>query len=693
MPNSDLLNAIKMPEILAPAGSFEAVEAAVRCGADAVYLGAKEFSARASAQNFDEEELKKTIAYCHDRDVNVHLAINTAVYDRELDSAARLIEFAASSGIDALIVSDLGILSIAKKICPSLSLHASTQMGIASESGVLAARDLGFERAVLARELSREEIKEIAEKNIIETEVFVHGALCMSVSGQCFLSSVIGRRSGNRGRCAQPCRLECGVDSKNGHALSLKDLSLYSHLRELASFGVSSFKIEGRMKRPEYVAAAVSLARASLLGEDYKEIFELSRDIFSRSGFTEGYYNSQIDKKMFGFREKEDVERAKTALPKLHELYRREISKVPLSAQIKIIENEPITLKLSDNKGNFVEVSAPYVSGNTAEIEAVKDKISRLGQTPYYVDDFKVEIKNAAAPPSVLNALRREAAEKLSEMRTRPKVREIFSAEPLVAPLKSKLEQRISARFESIEQLLACAECCDEIIFPIRKLISQKDKIPQNLYSKIAAELDRFAFSNDKFTQTALGTIKEMGIERVVVQNISQLPLVQNEGLKITFGPFMNASNSRALKTLLENGVDRAIASFELSQKSLGELLHFGEIGALVYGYLPLMITRACPKKTVHDCKNCSAKQSYLVDRKGAKMPIVCRGSVSEILNSVPLCAQIENDEFKALDFLLLYFTLEGPEDCKNLLKSAKMGKLPEIKGGFTRGLYKNGAI
>ena len=693
MSNPDLLNLSKMPEILAPAGSFEAVEAAVRCGANAVYLGAKQFSARASAQNFNDEELKKTIAYCHDRDVNVHLAINTAVYDRELNSAARLIEFAANESVDALIVSDLGILSLAKKICPSLSLHASTQMGIASEAGVLAARGLGFERAVLARELSREEIKEIAQKNVIETEVFVHGALCMSISGQCFLSSVIGRRSGNRGRCAQPCRLECGIDLKNGHALSLKDLSLYSYLKELASFGVTSFKIEGRMKRPEYVAAAVSLIRASLLGEDHKEILELSRNIFSRSGFTEGYYNSQIDKKMFGFREKEDVERAKTALPKLHELYRREISKVPLSAEIKIVENEPITLKLSDNKGNAAEVTAPFTSGNPAEIEAVREKISRLGQTPYFIDDFKAEIKNAAAPPSVLNSLRREAVEKLSKMRVQPKMRKVFSSEPMDIPLKSKSRQKISVRLENVEQLLACSELCDEVIFPIRKLISEIDKIPRNLCSKITAELDRFAFSNDKFTENALKAIKEIGLDRVVVQNISQLYLAKNAGLKITFGPFMNTTNSRAIKLLSENGADRVVASFELSQRSLCELLPFSEIGALVYGYLPLMITRACPKKSVHDCKACKENRSCLVDRKGAKMPIVCRGAVSEILNSIPLCADIENSQFKSADFLVLYFTLESPDTCRSLLKSVKSGKMPEIKGGFTRGLYKNGAI
>ena len=368
MPAPEVLAAPKMPEILAPAGSFEAVEAAVRCGADAVYLGAKQFSARASAQNFEPDELVKTIAFCHDRDVKLHLAVNTAVYDRELDSASRLIEFAAREGVDALIVSDLGVLSLAKKICPSLPLHASTQMGIASPSGAKAALELGFSRAVLARELSREEILEIAKENIIETEVFIHGALCMSVSGQCFLSSIIGKRSGNRGRCAQPCRLECGIDSPKGYALSLKDLSLCSELSELASFGVTSFKIEGRMKRPEYVAAAVSLARAALLGKDDKELFELSRDIFSRSGFTDGYYKSQINKSMFGIRSGEDAFKAQSAMPRLHELYRREKQRVPIHAEIEICENKPIKLALSDEKGNVAVAKAPYVSG-TAPIK------------------------------------------------------------------------------------------------------------------------------------------------------------------------------------------------------------------------------------------------------------------------------------------------------------------------------------
>lgn len=264
---------------------------------------------------------------------------------------------------------------------------------------------------------------------------------------------------------------------------------------------------------------------------------------------------------------------------------------------------------------------------------------------------------------------------------------------PLEILANPEKEQKISARFENIEQLIACAQSCDEIIFPVRKLIANKKDIPKELFSKITAELDRFAFSNDEFTIKALKSLKEMGIERVLIQNIGQLYLAKEAGFKMTFGPFMNTANSRALSLLKSLSVDRAVASFELSQKSLCELSPFCEIEALVYGYLPLMITRACPKKSVTDCKSCGSKQSFLIDRKGAKMPIVCRGAVSEIYNCVPLCAPIENAEFKKANFLLCYFTSESPCRCKEVLESIKKGFCPECSEGFTRGLYKNGAI
>ena len=301
------------PEILAPVGSREALEAAVRCGADAVYLGQKSFSARADSRNFDPDALREAVAYAHRFGVRVHQALNIVTFDREFPALKDCIRAACDAGVDALIVQDWGVAAAVKALAPSMPLHASTQMAIHSPEGVRAAGELGFSRVVLARELSREEIAAIRASTSLELEVFVHGAHCMSVSGQCYLSAMLGGKSGNRGRCAQPCRLPfsagCPGVPKAGEAvLSLKDLCLIPRLPELAAMGIESFKIEGRMKRPEYVAAAVAACRAALDGRE-PDLAPLQA-VFSRSGFTSAYFDGQIDRKMFGFRRKEDVEAA-----------------------------------------------------------------------------------------------------------------------------------------------------------------------------------------------------------------------------------------------------------------------------------------------------------------------------------------------------------------------------------------------
>ena len=278
---------MKKIEILAPAGSFDSVIAAVRSGADAVYLGEKAFSARSSAKNFDDEELKKATAYCHIHGVKVYVTINTIVFDDELEKLKKAIISAAEADVDALIVQNMGVARLAHRLVPDLALHASTQMSIHTASGVKALYEMGFKRVVLAREMSKKEIEKCCEIPV-ELEVFVHGALCMCVSGQCYLSAMIGARSGNRGSCAQPCRLPFSVNNqKGGHALSLKDNSIVNYLDELQNMGVASAKIEGRMKRPEYVSAAV---RACVEQRDFGFISDktqkMLRGVFSRTGFS-----------------------------------------------------------------------------------------------------------------------------------------------------------------------------------------------------------------------------------------------------------------------------------------------------------------------------------------------------------------------------------------------------------------------
>ena len=312
------------PEILAPAGSPQALIAAVRSGADAVYLGIKGLNARRSAENFDDDQLKEAVAYCHKHNVKVHLTLNTLVSDGELEKAQEAVRLACESGVDAIIVQDIGLAELIHRNAPEMPLHASTQMSVQTAAGLKRLKKLGFTRAVLPRELSKEEIKKLCENSPIELECFVHGALCMCVSGQCLFSAVLGSRSGNRGACAQPCRLPFGVENGTGHDLSLKDLSLIDYIAEMAEMGVCSFKIEGRMKRPEYVAAAVKACRNSVDGVADNALRDDLRSVFSRSGFTDGYYRNKLGYDMFGIRRKDDVTAASGVLKKLEKLYEKE---------------------------------------------------------------------------------------------------------------------------------------------------------------------------------------------------------------------------------------------------------------------------------------------------------------------------------------------------------------------------------
>lgn len=687
----------KLPEILAPAGSFDSVVAAVRCGANAVYLGAKQFSARASAQNFDDSELENTVKYCHERGVKVYLAVNTAVYDHELNEVAQLIKSAAEFSVDALIVSDLGVISLAKKICPELSLHGSTQMSVSSPSGVETAKALGLDRIVLAREMSASEIAAATQIEGIETEVFVHGAHCMCVSGQCYFSAMLGSRSGNRGRCAQPCRLDFGTDGSNAqYALSLKDMSLAAHLKELSDMGVSSLKIEGRMKRPEYVASAVSLIRESLVNKKVdNSLYKLAEDVFSRSGFTDGYFNSQINGKMFGYRTRDDVESSKNALAPIHELYRKERQSVAVSFLLSASRENGITLTAQDEDNNTVSAfadSTQLVEGEFNEQKA-SDNLSRLGSTPYFAENIEFSVENGVAvTPSLLNSLRRECVEALSSKRTQKQPRKIFEADlPESAPKITK-PQKLYSRFENLEQFSENKELCDAAILPIGELLKNSNML-SDINEKIIAELPRHAFSNDATIEHQLRRLTELGINTVCIQNIGQLNYVKPLGFKIMFGPFMNVFNSETLSVLEKNGVQSAVASFELSEKSIRELTTAIELGALIYGHVPLMLTRACPLKNRGDCKSCAQKGGFLTDRTGRKMPIICRGAVSEIYNADVLAADLSENKFSTTDFLLCYFTVESKERCKEVLKGVKNNRIVPVTEGFTRGLYKKGVI
>ena len=325
-------------EVLAPVGAREQLIAAVRSGADAVYLGTKDFNARKNADNFDGDDLKEAIKYAHGRGVRVYVALNTVITDSELQTAVDTVKAVATAGADAVIVQDLAMYRIVKEVCPDMPLHASTQMSVHNVEGAKELEKLGFCRIVPARELSLDELRAIRENVGIELEVFVHGALCMSVSGQCYFSAMLGSRSGNRGRCAQPCRLPFKLKGGNGYALSLKDSSLCNYLKELEAMGVKSAKIEGRMKRPEYVSAAVRACREGLdNGKVSEKTAETLKSVFSRTGFTDGYYKGKRDKNLFGYRQKEDVTSATNKLlSEIRNSYKDEPKAVGLNMSLSL---------------------------------------------------------------------------------------------------------------------------------------------------------------------------------------------------------------------------------------------------------------------------------------------------------------------------------------------------------------------
>lgn len=351
-------------EILAPAGSPETVLAGLRCGANAVYIGGKSFSARQNALNFSSEDLKEAVRLCHLYNAKLHVAVNTMVFDGQLEELVAFVKELAEIGVDAVIVQDLGVLNVIKTVAPELPVHASTQLTIHSVQGAKIAKELGFSRVVLSRELSADEISEICKLGI-ETEVFVHGALCMSVSGQCYMSALIGSRSANRGLCAQACRLSFSADkdNRNYSALSLKDLCLVNHTEELKNMGVNSFKIEGRMKRPEYVAMAVTSFRKALNGE--KPDIDKLRAVFSRSGFTDGYFTGKR-KDMFGTRQKEDVVSARTVLNEITALYAKPFKISAINFNVEVFENLPVKVSVSDDFGNMATVygDIPQIAKN-----------------------------------------------------------------------------------------------------------------------------------------------------------------------------------------------------------------------------------------------------------------------------------------------------------------------------------------
>ena len=680
--------------MLAPAGSPESLTAAVRAGADAVYLGGGRFSARAGARNFSADELKAAVEYCHARGVKVYLAVNTVLLDDELPDALSFVKSACALPVDAVLTQDMGLVRALKLRAPGLPLHASTQMSVHTACGAAALLDAGFQRVVLARELSLAEIAQIHRECPIELEAFVHGALCMSVSGQCYFSSVLGSRSGNRGLCAQPCRLPFSSPGGTGHDLSLKDLSMIPRLRELADAGVCSAKIEGRLKRPEYVAAATHACRLAADGEPVpSSLLQNLGAVFSRSGFTTGYPDGKRGRAMFGVRTKEDAAEATGAvLRELKNLYRREFSKIPVDFTVKIKYNKPITVIAADREGRS-GIAGGRVP-EPAESRAVdrarcEEQMKKTGGTPFFAAAVSCEIdEGLSVPVSELNALRRSALGELERMRSaRPAA--AFEERPLPAPEEHRAGVfRLRARFADAG-LPDAAKMCELVYLPYDTDPRRIEKLKKAGFP-IALEIPRGMFGMERAVRGRLLAAAEAGVTDVWAGTLDGARLGKEAGLVVHGGFSLNVTNTQALEWYREFGLADLELSFELTLRQASRVGGTLPRGLLLYGRLPLMLCRCCPAaNSDRGCLHCKTAPE-LTDRRGVKFPIQCAGACSEVLNSVPLFMADRMNEVKNADFGLLRFTTESASEAGEIIKEFA-GKSARKRNGITRGLYFRG--
>ena len=685
----------KRPEILAPAGSFDSLIAAVQCGADAVYLGGKGMNARRSAGNFDAEELRRAVEYCHLRDVKVYQTINIVMFQHETDEAIDTIRQAAEAGEDAVLTQDLAIARMVRECAPSLPIHASTQMSIHNIEGVRLCEELGFSRAVLARELTAGEIAAICAATPLEIEVFVHGALCMSVSGQCYLSSMIGGRSGNRGLCAQPCRLPFSTDGGGEYALSLKDLSLADRIGELTRMGVASLKIEGRMKRPEYVAAAVTAVRRAREGEPVD--FETLRSVFSRSGFTKGYFDGKIDREMFGRRQKEDVTSAAGVLGELEKLYAKENPLVPVTMEFTAGAGEAVVLTVRDRDGHAVTVTgeAPLLAEKKpTDADRARQNLAKTGGTPYYAEVIDCTIgPGLLVPASALNALRREALEELTARRSAVEPHPFTDRVPRLADAPAdRRKPKLRARVSAGQLTRRLAGYCDEFQVPLEEA---EDVLASGFVrpDQVIVEIPRILFDGAPKALELLRRAGELGVRRAWCGNLGAVTLAREAGLLPEGGYSLNVTNAYALRECARLGLGACELSFELDLGEARRLDGGLAKGILAYGYLPLMALRNCPIQAAKGCRACRGYES-LIDRKGVAFTVDCgahdgrRREVSDLYNSVPLWLADRPEELRGFDFITLYFTRETPGVCERVA-AAYAGEpgayQPEAR---TRGLY-----
>ena len=654
-----------LPELLSPAGSMQALKAAIEGGADAIYLGSSAFNARMKAKNFDEDELREAILLAHDYGVKIYIAANTLILDREIDEYIKTAESVYLLGADAMIIADVGAAAEVKKRIP-IELHASTQL---SGHNVEAAKKLyeaGFSRMVLAREMPSCDIREFCKSSPIESEVFVHGALCVCHSGQCLFSSIVGGRSGNRGECAQPCRLPYG--KKGGYPLSLKDLSLAGHITELCDMGVSSFKIEGRMKSPEYVRDVTSVFR-KLLDEgrnaDRYEIEYLAK-IFSRGGHTDAYFTKKIGSDMLGIRSDDDKKESAGLKP-----FENITKKIPLELSAEIRRGHQAKL-CATAKGVSVTVEgAVPMDAINAPIDdaAVRKNLSKLGGSVYSLKKLDVALdEGLMLPVSSLNALRRSAIDALRAKNNRSA--DDFVTAELSKPQKNRKKMR-TALFYQPQNIPKDALDFFNYIY-----------VPLELYEKrsvdgIGVMLPEVIFDSerDKVKKMLISAYNN-GARDALVGNIGHIELARECGFAIHGDIRLNVFNSSSMAELEKEGLCDCVLSPELTLRQIRDI--GGNSAVTVYGRLPLMILEKCVGKEIGGCKACDEGRTELTDRKGVSFPVIRRFEHrSLILNSVPIYAADKREDLKRAEITAEHFifSVESEREISTVIDAYRKGK------------------
>ena len=674
------------PEILAPAGSMETLRAALRCGADAVYVGGKYFSARNSAVNFTDDELSEAVKLCHLYSAKIYIAVNTIISDNEAEKFCGYIKFLHSIGIDGCIVQDWGAMCIIRNAVPDSVIHASTQMSVHTAVGAEFLGSLGYSRIVPARECNKKTLEKICALDT-ETEVFVHGALCMSVSGQCYMSAVIGSRSANRGCCGQACRLpysSCG--NKNFNALSLKDLSLLPKADELEKISVDSLKIEGRMKRPEYVASAVNELKKALNRQTPD--MKLLKGIFSRSGFTDGYFTGKRND-MFGQREKEDVISARELIPKIHELYRteRQVHKVNMRCIMKSDKPLEITAECEDIKISVCGDIPDKALKTPTDSELLRKQLSKLGDTVFYMGEFSAETDDGLfVPAGKLNELRRKISEKLSESMIK-KNTPVYNVTDYIPVLPEKIfrkSKKLRTFCRNTEQAETAYKYSEYIILDENISLSEPmlNKISY-MAEKIILSPPRFVHDEDKVIESLEYIRDKFGINRLFCHTPDSIAIGKKLGFELYGNYTLNIFNSYSAEYMKTLGLKDCVFSFEAKQSQYENLCTTLSTGALVYGKIPLMLTVNCPIKNEVGCKNCTG---YIIDRTKRKLPVICHAGYTEILNSDILYLGEMPDN---TDFGLVMLSDENASRTENIFESILSGGKPQ--GNLTRGLYRKG--